>query len=338
VTASPKADQLQLRDAVTGAPQGPALNLRAWQAGDVFLSPNGKSAVVRISSWSKLYDLAAGRDLGPKVDRTWSVSRLAFSLDGKALAVITSRGEYGMARLWDATTGEPLGREFHFQHEGQANYAFALCPDGQTVFVGGYRQAQLYNGTVGRPGSAQPSHAGPVLAVFFSPDGKTALLCGGNTAQCWNVADWQPLGAPLPQLAPVIAGAISADGRRVLTWGGYAVQVWDAETSRPLGLSLTSMSDGGDGAGVPGGRQLRPIVPRALFSPDGTRVLTVQGADVRLWPAPTAVIDSGAGINLWVQLVTRMELDPGGKAQELSPVTWVDRRQRFEQLVGLSAP
>jgi WD40 repeat protein len=57
--------------------------------------------------------------------------------------VIVSGGEDGTARLWDASTGQPLGQPL--THQGQV-WAVAFSPDGKTVAIGSFDQtARLWD-------------------------------------------------------------------------------------------------------------------------------------------------------------------------------------------------
>ena len=58
------------------------------------------------------------------------VDAAAFSPDGK---LVVTGGDDRTARLWDAATGEPVGRPLH--HPGQVA-AVAFSPDGKTVLTG----------------------------------------------------------------------------------------------------------------------------------------------------------------------------------------------------------
>jgi hypothetical protein len=76
------------------------------------------------------------------------------------------------------------------------------------------------------------------------------------------------------------------------------------------------------------------------FSPDGRSFLTSDPdfwkgeGDARLWDAPVPVEGEVERLVLWVQVLTRLELDRGGAARRLDDVTWQDRRSRLEELGG----
>ena len=139
------------------------------------------------------------------------------------------------ARLWDATTGRPLG--LPMIHQG-ALQAVAFSPDGKTVLTGSTdKTARLWDAATGRPFGLPMTHQGAVWAVAFSPDGKTVLTGSEDrTARLWDAATGRPLGLPMTSSWPGLAVAFSPDGKTVLTgsWDRTA-RLWDAATGRPLG-------------------------------------------------------------------------------------------------------
>ncbi len=206
-----------------------------------------------------------------------SVDAVAFSPDGKT--VLTGSHD-GTARLWDAATGQPLGRAtdapgrsrrgvqprrprgphrqprrtaravgrvtgmplgLPLEHKSDA-MAAAFSPDGKAVLTG---SATARPGS-GTPPPASPSaamtHQGSVEAVAFSPDGKAVLTGSADgTARLWDAATGLPLAPPL------VHEAGSPTSR-------------SAPTARPSSPAATT-----DGAAL--GRRLRP----ALAAPLATR-------------------------------------------------------------------
>ena len=96
---------------------------------------------------------------------------VAFSPDGKTL--VTGSGDK-TARLWDAATGQPLGRPSSTRG-GVSSVAFS--PDGKTRPDRQRRQHGAALGRRHRPAHrrAPARHTGTGQGVAFSPDGKTVL-------------------------------------------------------------------------------------------------------------------------------------------------------------------
>src|SRR5262249_19828367 len=96
--------------------------------------------------------------------------RFAFSPDGRML--ITGSVDY-TARLWDTSTGQPIGRPL--QHAGRV-WAVAFSPDGRTVLTGcDDQRAYHWDAQSGQPAGRPGIHQGWVDAVAFSPDGRVAV-------------------------------------------------------------------------------------------------------------------------------------------------------------------
>jgi WD40 repeat protein len=249
----------------------------------------------------------------PKLQAVFShagvVTGVAFSPDGKT--VITGSQDH-TARLWDAATGQPIGRTLT---HGNWVRAVAFSPDGKTVITGSWdKSARLWDAATGQPIGPPLTHQGLVYAVAFSPDGKTVITGGADkTARLWDVATGQPLGQPLTHPGWVMAVAFSPDGKTVITGSSdKTAQLWDVATGQPLthlnggpavafspdGKSVISASEDHaarvwDAAtGQPIGPPLthQGSVTAVAFSPDGKTVITgSQDKTVRLWDAATGL-------------------------------------------------
>jgi WD40 repeat protein len=77
------------------------------------------------------------------------VHTAVYSPDGKT--VLTWSGAFGRgeARLWETTTGKPIGPPLQHQHVVSAT---AFSPDGKTVLTGSYdKTARLWETATGKP-------------------------------------------------------------------------------------------------------------------------------------------------------------------------------------------
>src|SRR5262249_47901284 len=140
-------------------------------------------------------------------------------------------------------------------------------------------------------------------------DGQTVLTGSRDgTARLWKTALGQPIDQPLFHQEDVWAAVFSPDGQTVLTGSGdKTARLWDAVTGKPLGPPLMHQ-----------GR-----VSAAVFSPDGTRILTGSfDGKARLWKAPSPVDGEAERIDLWIQVMTGMHLEPDGAVRTLDAPTW----------------
>ena len=85
--------------------------LHAWTSRtglpNVFLYPNGNKALFVVSGLAQVWDVATRQVTGPpRFHSEGGIRGVAFSPDGQS--VLISSGDH-VARLWDVTTGKPLG-------------------------------------------------------------------------------------------------------------------------------------------------------------------------------------------------------------------------------------
>ncbi len=288
------------------------------------------------------------------------VTALAAGPDGKTFL---AGDEKGAARVYDGTTGKPVGEPIEVK--GGVT-ALAFGPDGKTARVaddgGHWLRVEI---ATRKPDGDAAEAPGPVLAVSFKPDGTGVAvgLCergawftdgeerenlkpvtkdspllsaalapdgkrflGGHEdgrARLWSLPDAKPLGPPLREGAPVRAVAVSADGRLFATAAAKSVRLWDAVARRPVGRPP---------------RQEHDVLCLA-FTPDGASLLT-GGADgaARLWPLPRTEGLSVERLALWAQVTAGAELDQDGAVKPLTPSAHEERRRRLAELGGPPRP
>jgi dipeptidyl aminopeptidase/acylaminoacyl peptidase len=221
----------------------------------VALSPDGTVVV----SWKYLYDTATGKRLRTFGRPDDDVRALAFSPDGKTLALA---GKDGPIRLWDVATARQV------RHFGtQEVYSLVYSPDGKTLAasVAG-RTVVLWDPATG---SARHRHrfrehgSAPVRMLAYSPD--SALLASegfSGVLLLWDARSGKKFAQfrrdPHTRL---LAFAFSPNGKTIASayaFGDYGVTLWELATGRPR-LRLTGH---------------RGHVCCLAFSPDGKRLVT----------------------------------------------------------------
>ncbi len=130
------------------------------------------------------------------------------------------------ARLWDVSSGSPLGKPLAHQDEV---LCAAFSPDGKMVVTGSADQtAQLWSVSTTDPLGPPLPHSGPVLDVAFASDGVTLATASVDaTCRLWDVATCRRIGPVLRHRGSVESLAFSPDGRRLITGADNIARIWD---------------------------------------------------------------------------------------------------------------
>jgi len=211
----------------------------------------------------RLWDSESGKELG-QLKEPW-VYAIAFSHDGGILA---TGGGFKAARLWNPTTGQPIGAPLK-GHQGTIK-ALAFSADGSLLATAGQdKTLRLWAVPGGQLLSTLSGHQDEVNAVAFNSDGKTLASAGGDrTIRLWQV----PGGQPLRQLdggCAVAALAFAGDGKSLVSGGDDGlIRVWEVDTGQEA-------------------HQLRghePTIVSLLFTPNGKTLVSGDlGQTIRLW-------------------------------------------------------
>jgi eukaryotic-like serine/threonine-protein kinase len=275
-------------------------------------SQDGKRIVTgSVDTTAQVWSSVTGERIGVPMRHANSVDSVVFSSDG--LYVLTGSMD-GTVQLWNADSGELVGSPF--VRLAHAINGVALSPDGSWVLAGAHDHlARLWDRATGKLLHTFRHRAGITRVAFHPESSLIATASYDNTVRLWDHVSGERRAHVLYHNGPVSGLSFSPDGGRALTTASRAARMWDVETGRPVGGAYVHSS----------------VVADAAFSPDGQWIATA-AADgmVRIWSvAADRLPDAPAAINLWVQVLTGIELDGDGKVQLLDQETW---RQRIRDL------
>jgi WD40 repeat protein/serine/threonine protein kinase len=234
----------------------------------VAYSPDGsRLAGVGRDNQVRIWDLSsgevvltmAGHGPGEVAEGLFSgIMDVAFSPDGARLA---TAGADGVAKVWDAETGEEL-LAFTNHTDGLSNVLYS--PDGRWIATSSYREdatVRVWDAETGDERFVLRGHTGDVWGLAMSPDG-SRLVSGsdGGLLKVWDMSTGAELYS-LPGLTDVTLDIVfTPDGQFFIT-AEQALRVWRTE----------------------GGEEILTIYARPVnflaISPDGRRLYAVDIQD-----------------------------------------------------------
>jgi WD40 repeat protein len=214
---------------------------------------NDTLLIVRLSSGTRVRSLHLDDIGGP----------LAFSPDGKRLAVVSMHGDFCLLH-------EPFDQLQRIRGSTVEANAAAFSPDGKFFVIGGFSRDSTIGVWETGPwlfARALKGEHGYVSAIEFSRDGRWMASQGdGRTLVLWDTRSW------LPVWRRSLSGrvlALSPDGRWVAAGGGEGIiSILDSRTGAVV-RTWTAHSAEGVGA--------------AVFSPSGERIVTSDFKTIRVW-------------------------------------------------------
>ncbi len=276
---------VQLWDTSSGRPIGPSGTREP--AGIIVVSPDGKRYVTAAAAEAQIRDMASGASISTFKHGS-EISSVSFAAGGRELLTLS---EDGTTHRWDAATGKALAT---FRPPGERALGSSLSPDGTTLLVRGRTSAQLYDIAAGRSIGTPMLHDRQIQSVAFTADGsriitvswnkRPVVISAGQTfdesttrgvIQIFSAATGVRTGRPIQFAAPIAAAALSPDGRLLI------VALPDASVSAfdVAGIANDVKSEPSYSV------RLESFATRLLFSPDGSRFLTVAGDTAILWDA-----------------------------------------------------
>ncbi len=181
-----------------------------------------------------------------------SVTALAWSLDGRQLAVATgAASERGEIHLYAVPSPLPIPADLKPQKMIAAHvdliHSIEFSPDGKSIVTAAYdRLVKLWNPETGVEVSTLKDHSDAVYGVSFSPNGKLlASAAADRTVKVWDVSSGRrlyTLGEPTDW---VYAVAWSPDGQFLAASGvDKSIRVWEATAAGGKIVNSTFAHDG----------------------------------------------------------------------------------------------
>jgi WD40 repeat protein/serine/threonine protein kinase len=249
-------------------------------------SPDGRRvATASLDPTARLWEVRTGKAVGAGLEHRGPVTWVAFSPDGRRLVTAS---QDGTARVWDAATGKPLTRPLEHRHPPWLAWFTA---DSRHLFTAGPEEGgrqwvslQRWDAATGRPIYPRSQPKGDYIAYTLpSPDGRRLFTMKevGNSptreARVWDTASGDSVTIPLAGSVSRKGVAFSPDGRLLATAcsgrrsARCTVQVWEIASGKPASKAILLKAPA--------------AAVQVLFSPDGTRLGVVTGAEARIWDA-----------------------------------------------------
>ncbi len=279
----------------------------------IIFSPDGScfAALIADAETVAVYDAATGKVRAKLEGHQEFIRMFQFSQDGRKLVTASSDGT---AKLWDASAGKllttlnefdgPAGNE---RYVGGVEQYVELSLNNSQALTFGWKDfsVHVWNTQSGKP-ERHLEHKGMVEETVFSPDGSYIAVGAQYIGYIWETATGRKVAELLGHQDFVTKVQFSRDGQRLLTVSDdHVAKLWDVESGQLL-QSLPMYSDqdnpewtlterGEITASISaknrvmvmtatGGLGLELVghqgpIRTAVFSTDGTRLLTATGYD-----------------------------------------------------------
>ena len=278
---------IRLWNAETGEPVGEPFSFPGGSInldGNLAFSPDGKriaATLIDYGTW--VWDLESREH--KQVNAIPSSGRPSFSPDGSMVATAASNG---LVEIWETGLGSVVNRF----RTSAAPRSTQFAQGGAIIVthdaVGELRIRSVQNlSRFHREVKTEPGVA--ILDAAFSPDGRLAAVARqDHLVTVWQLADGKLL-APIEHRGPVSSLAFSPDSQRLATGsklaGKQLIKLWQLGEPGKSSATLLLERKIGGGGGTRGFVKLatgeeppEPAGAQVQFSPDGTRLVAVGGA------------------------------------------------------------
>jgi len=254
----------------------------------VAFSPDGKLAYAGEDGKVYVWQLSPLKELAP-VKPGWTIDDLAFSPDGKTMAVTTHLSYGTRLVLWDMAARKPV-----CQYPGHVREirSVRVSPDGKMLWTAGLDQSiHAWEARTGRHvygiDLPDPQHYEPKRAPGFclSPDGRSVAIAWGSDMIFHDAAAGKETRRIKDLEGPLLAVAYSPDGNRLAFLGTRWRRGSDFISAERV-LKVIDAGTGRQQLEIPG---LKQCTQQVAWSPDGKQIATAvtEGAysKVTFWDA-----------------------------------------------------
>jgi WD40 repeat protein len=192
--------------------------------------------------WAQARRSAPHRIIGRQSAKVTSV--VFGTIDGRVIVV--SGGHDRTIRLWDAHTGEAIGRPLEAHTRGINSLAFGTI-DGRAVVASGSddQTIRLWDARTGvLIGKPLEGHTRGISAVALGSVGGRAVAVSGSfdgTVRVWDARTGEAIGGTLEGRSLVTSLALGLVGDRLIIVSGShdrTIRLWDACTGEAIGKPL----------------------------------------------------------------------------------------------------